>query len=429
MTFKELSLGYEAMKTKLLLIFFLCFFTINIVDASEILQLTNDTESIGFPQWSPDGDKIIYTSSDLETITSGDWVVDFWMMDADGSNKTQLASGDTILGLGFNNPLSPDGTQFLFISNTTGNHELWIMNVNGSNKKQLTHGAHLENNLLGLTGRWGISWSPDSSQIVYVSASSENRNVWESVEINSKKEPIFNISKVSKDYDIWIVDHDGSNNLKLTTSGKDNIGATWRPDGGKIAFVSNESGNGGIWVMNKDGSDKTQLVDGSAYNIDWSPDGTKIVYAKVDHENYTSNIWVMDADGSNKKPLTNNSEYFVSQSYSDWSPDGSKIVFNSGSIGEYEIWIMNSDGTDQIRIGEGLMLQWSPKGDKIVSTAIKGDILAISVIVLDEELVSRPASTLASVPESPPEKTPGFSVVIAVLMLAMTFSLERKKRI
>ncbi|MCM1985600.1 hypothetical protein [Methanococcoides seepicolus] len=416
------------MKTKLLLIFFLCFFSANIVNASEILQLTDETESIGYPQWSTDGDKIIYTSSDLETITSGDWVVDFWIMDADGSNKIQLASGDSMLGLGSNSPLSPDGTKLLFVSNATGNHELWIMNVDGSDKRQLTHGAHLENNLLGLAGRWGISWSPDGSQIVYVSASSENRNVWETVEINGKEELMFNISKVCKDYDIWVIDYDGGNNLKLTTSRKDNIGATWRSDGEKIAFVSNESGNGGIWIMNKDGSDKIQFVDGSAYNIDWSPDGTKIVYVKGDHENYTSSIWVMDADGSNKKPLTNNSKYFVSQSYPDWSPDGSKIVFNSGNIGEYEIWIMNSDGTDQIRIGEGLMPQWSPKGDKIVTMAINGDKMAISVINLDEELASAPSTTMKSEPVSTPEDTPGFSTSIAVLSMFMIFR-NMKKRI
>lgn len=401
---------------------------INPTSAFETSQLTNDSMIVAYPHWSPDGNKIIYLSYNNGSITSDEWVADFWIMDVDGSNKFQLASGDSMLGLGSNSPLSPDGTKLLFISNATGNHELWVMDVDGSNKKQLTHGAHLENNLLGLAGRWSISWSPDGSQIVYMSASSENRNVWETVEIDGKEEPMFNISNTCQDSDIWIIDSDGTNNTKITDNGKQNLRPRFQPNGEKIAFLSNTSGNGGIWIMNKDGSNKTQIEESLVYDIEWSPDGTKIVYVKGDHENYTSSIWVMDADGTNKTPLTNNSRTFKSQRFPKWSPDETKIAFNSGITGEYEIWIMNADGSGQTKIGNGIAPQWSPKGDRIAFTEINGDRFTTSVIILDENLISAPSTIATSASESTPEDAPGFSAAIAVLSIFMICT-KKKKRI
>jgi Tol biopolymer transport system component len=81
----------------------------------------------------------------------------------------------------------------------------------------------------------------------------------------------------------------------------------------------------------------------------------------------------MNFDGSNKILLNNNSEPFVSSRFPQWSPDSTKMVFNSGTTGEYNIWIINSDGTDQVRIGEGMAPRWSPKGDKIAFMELKNN--------------------------------------------------------
>ena len=132
--------------------------------------------------------------------------------------------------------------------------------------------------------------------------------------------------------------------------------------------LNNTSGNGGIWIMNKDGSNKTQIEESLVYDIEWSPDGTKIAYVKEDLDNFSSNIWTMGADGSNKTPLTNNSRTFKSQRFPKWLPDGTKIALNSRITGEYEIWIMNFDGSEQTKIGNGIASQWSPEGDKIAFT-------------------------------------------------------------
>ncbi len=85
----------------------------------------------------------------------------------------------------------------------------------------------------------------------------------------------------------------------------------------KIAFASNRNGEFEIYVMNADGSNQTNLTNNPADDEypSWSPDGKKIVFESRRDEN--AEIYVMNADGSEQKNLTNNPGY---DGYSFWSP-------------------------------------------------------------------------------------------------------------
>ncbi len=92
-----------------------------------------------------------------------------------------------------------------------------------------------------------------------------------------------------------------------------------------IAFESNRDGNYEIYVMNADGSGQTNLTNNPAFDFapDWSPDGTKIAFHS-ERDSFLDAIYVMNADGSDQTKLTNHPSNNFDPA---WSPDGSKIAF------------------------------------------------------------------------------------------------------
>ena len=119
---------------------------------------------------------------------------------------------------------------------------------------------------------------------------------------------------------------------------------------GKIAFGSFRDGNFEIYVMNADGSNQTNLTNNPASDQgpSWSPDGTKIAFFSGRDDPSTSEVYVMNADGSSQTRLT-----FITNGWPAWSPDGTKITFTSNQGPNPfpgEIYVMNADGTGATRL-------------------------------------------------------------------------------
>jgi len=97
-----------------------------------------------------------------------------------------------------------------------------------------------------------------------------------------------------------------------TTTAETTIIETTAKD--KIAFVSDRDGNFEIYIMNVDGSEQTRLTDN--LDCDWapsfSPDGSKIAFASYRDGN--GEIYIMNVDGSEQVNLTNNpaNDYYPS---------------------------------------------------------------------------------------------------------------------
>jgi TolB protein len=110
--------------------------------------------------------------------------------------------------------------------------------------------------------------------------------------------------------------------------------------------------------MNPDGTGLKQLtIENIGNNTPvWSPDGKYIVFASG-RENDESDIYIMDSDGNDQRRLTNSPG---DDSHPHFSPDGKHIIFNSPrntpdhgadwSRQWHEIFIMNTDGSDQKQI-------------------------------------------------------------------------------
>ena len=130
------------------------------------------------------------------------------------------------------------------------------------------------------------------------------------------------------------------------------------------------------------GTDIFRLVgDGQAPVL--SEDGTQIAYYD---DNYQ--IWTVQVNGSGRMQLT--SGYF--DLYPSWSPDGKRIAFRRSTMIEgsshSDIWIMKSDGSDQMPLTDALSTQgaydrpaWSPDGTKIaMEAAVDGMMSEIYII-------------------------------------------------
>jgi Tol biopolymer transport system component len=184
----------------------------------------------------------------------------------------------------------------------------------------------------------------------------------------------------SGDVDIWTMSPKGSDLVNLTADSEGFDGfASWRADGRKLAFMSNRvtatnpEGDFEIFVMNADGSLVRQITF-SAFddeNPAWSPDGKRIVFQRdldpvVGQVNY--DIFTMKADGSNQQNRTNDPA--LQDIDPNWSPNGRRIAFSSDRDGDLEIYTMRPNGSRvrQLTFNDGLIDEgpnWSPDGRMI----------------------------------------------------------------
>lgn len=143
------------------------------------------------------------------------------------------------------------------------------------------------------------------------------------------------------------------------------------PDG-KILFISNREGNAQIYIMNHDGTEQHALTQGTAENTEpaWSPDGKWIAFTSYRDGN--AEIYRMDNDGQHLLRLTNHE---LADNAPTWTPDG-RIIFRSMRERWSNFYVMDATGnnlqpltTDQIDKGNPVI---SPDG-KWLAFVVHGD--------------------------------------------------------
>ena len=179
------------------------------------------------------------------------------------------------------------------------------------------------------------------------------------------------------DSEIFVMDPNGDNVVQLTNSPREDWQPSWSPDGERIVFASPRAGNWEIYVMDSDGENVLQLTHRLAidWTPEWSPDGTRIAFAAkgeagevvVAEESGevvqavpgkgTWDVYVMDSNGENVIQLT---DHPMSDFEPTWSPDSKYLAFASDRTEPVGVYVMNADGSDPESTGwSGIPSDWT----------------------------------------------------------------------
>ncbi len=196
---------------------------------------------------------------------------------------------------------------------------------------------------------------------------------------------------VYSSFDIYISDLNGKIIKQLTNTNGYDAEATVSPNGDKIVFTSDRSGDLELWTMNIDGSDQKQITNGLGYDggAFFSPDGKRLVFrasrptSEVDVTEYKAllkqglvapgkmEIYTCNIDGSDLKQVTNLGK-------ANWAPffhpSGKKIIFSSNHHSkkgyDFQLFLINEDGTalEQITFESifNAFPMFSPDGKKLI---------------------------------------------------------------
>lgn len=203
-------------------------------------NLTDNDAHDTFPAWSPDGQRIVFSS------TLGDYRTEqLYVMDADGKNRKQLTrdAGDHTAAA-----WSPDGKRIAYTHKPDGDSAaIFVMNADGTKPVSLTKGEKFSAD---------PAWSPDGKKIAFAS----NRS--------------------GEGFHLYVMDTDGKNVVELSKANND-LGAVypaWSPDGQTIAYGDKgRNGSTSVFLTDPAGREHRQWIHTGKMPV-WSPDSKTLLF-------------------------------------------------------------------------------------------------------------------------------------------------------
>jgi Tol biopolymer transport system component len=252
-------------------------------DGQADIQLTNSNCDHHNPQWSPDGNWIVYNRVDATDRNQ------IYKVDTTGAGSEIALTSSNYDHL--RPRWSPDGQWIAYFRSVNKSGALCRITPIGGNEIVLYEPV-------SSASASSCSWSPNSDWICFPNAYDE----------------------------VWKVDSAGNNAIQLTTDQYLNCHVEWSPDGNWVGFSDNVGINKcGIFRVSKDGGVVDTLVTGTNGGYPgWSPDGAWICYKDT-----LADIWKVDSAGNNNKIVYNTN--YGDAFWALWSPDGNWICYRNGA--------------------------------------------------------------------------------------------------
>lgn len=214
-----------------------------------------------------------------------------------------------------------------------GKWRIFAMDGTGANRRRLTGGN---------ANDFNPAFSPDGARIAFQSDRDGSQH-------------------------IYTMNLDGSDIRRITSGASNNRSPSWSADGKELAFQSDRDGRDHLWIAPVAGGEPRQITRGA--QNDGSPsfslDGSRIAFHS-DQGGGATHIFTVDRNGGAQKQLT---EGPTRDNRPVWSPDGNRIAFASFRDNQWNIYVMNADGSESRRLTDStfnINPSWSPDGRQLL---------------------------------------------------------------
>ncbi|HKE56500.1 MAG TPA: winged helix-turn-helix domain-containing protein [Pyrinomonadaceae bacterium] len=265
---------------------------------------------------------------------------------------------------------SPDGQTVAFVrENTPITGDIYTVPINGGEPHRVTYdnARHTFNN--GIVG--GLAWTADGREIIFSSTRGGTPSLWRipalggdperlavggdnsyypTVSLRGNHLAYTQMSGGTPVYRLEVPNPTGQRvqPVKLLASTREDQSPRFSPDGKKIAFQSDRSGNLEIWLCDSEGQNLTQLTffgKGQAGTPQWSPDGNQIAFDYRAEDR--ADIYLVSVAGGVPRRVTTESS---DDSVPSWSNDGKYFYFASDRTGTQQIWKMPVEGGPAVQV-------------------------------------------------------------------------------
>ncbi|HEX6791223.1 MAG TPA: protein kinase [Candidatus Krumholzibacteria bacterium] len=333
--------------------------------------------------WSPDGKQLAFIR-----ITDERTQGEVWLANADGSDARRIYHNESALRW---MSWSPSGDRLLAVSAPLANAAIWyvVVPVNGDSA-QVIHpasGLSLTSNPVWLAGdricyaiieALATSVTGQASRIVEHSLRTARAREILNLPSSCRDLAVLGDGKLligvaQQSQNLVLVDHPAKPDVRerwLTRGAASDRQPAFSPDGRRVLFSSNRSGNLDIWEMNTETGALTRVTDhpGQDWDPAYTPDGRSILWSS--DRSGVFEIWEAATDGSGAHQVSKDG---VDAENPTMTPDGNWILYLSGRPEQPGAWKMRADGSEAAPLVAGVNLpQISPDGTLFCAPAGAG---------------------------------------------------------